>query len=120
MKIYTDGSGNGRIGFIIENEGQETVETADIGERTNNVAEYAAVLKALKYITSNSVIKDKNIEVISDSQLVVNQLRREWHIKEDILRDLAQAIWNIVQANQLKVTYKWVRRKDNPAGKLLG
>lgn len=120
MKIYTDGSGSGRIGFIIEHNVQKMVQTTDIGECTNNIAEYTAVLKALEYITSNSIIKDKNIEVISDSQLVINQLNHNWHIKDDNLRELAKRIWDIIQANQLKVTWKWVRRKDNPAGKLLG
>lgn len=120
MKIYTDGSGNGRIGYIIEHDGQKTVQTVDIGGCTNNVAEYTAVVKALEHITSNTIIKDKNIEVISDSQLVINQLSHNWHIKDDALRDLAKAIWKITQANQLNVTYKWVRRKENPAGKLLG
>lgn len=79
-----------------------------------------AVLKALEDITSNTVITDKNVEVISDSQLVVNQLSHNWHIKDDDLRDLAKKVWDITQANQLKVSYKWVRRKENPAGKLLG
>lgn len=120
MKIYTDGSGNGKVGFIIEDNGEETVKSENIGECTNNVAEYTAVLKALQHIVSNGVIKDKNIDLISDSQLVVNQLGHNWHIKDDTLRELAKAIWDVAQTNQLKVTWKWVRRKENPAGKLLG
>ena len=120
MRIYTDGSGNGKIGFIIEDNGEKIVKFENIGECTNNIAEYTAVLKAFEHITLNTIIKDKSIELISDSQLVVNQLSHNWHIKDDNLRDLAKAIWGIAQANQLKVTYKWVRRKENPAGKLLG
>ena len=120
MKIYTDGSGNGKIGYIIEHDDQKIVETDNIGECTNNVAEYTAVLKALEYIASNTVIKDKNIELISDSQLIVNQLNHNWHIKDDALRELAKRIWDIARTNQLKITYKWVRRKENPAGKFLG
>lgn len=120
MKIYTDGSGNGKIGFIIDNCGQKTTETMDIGDCTNNIAEYMAVLKALEHVVSNSIIKDKNIEVISDSQLVINQLSHNWHIKDDDLRELAKQVWKIIEVNHLKVTFTWVRRKENPAGKLLG
>jgi ribonuclease HI len=120
MKIYTDGSGNGKIAFIIQHGSQGITKTEDIGDCTNNVAEYTAVLKALEYVTSNLTVGERNIEIISDSELIVKQLKHEYHIKNDTLREKAKATWDIIQKNQLNVTFTWVRRKENLAGKLLG
>lgn len=113
MKIWTDGSGNGRYAFVTEDNQQKISE----GGNTNNQAEYLAVLSALKFAQKN---QKKKIEILSDSKLVVNQLKRDWHIKEDRLRKLATRIWNLISENDLEVKFTWVPREENMAGKLLG
>ena len=57
-----------------------------IGETTNNVAEYTAVIEGLKLALERGVT---DIEVKLDSKLVVHQLNGEWKIKSDALRGLA-------------------------------
>jgi len=109
MKVYVDGSGNDKYGFFIEETNEAKVFTKE--NITNNQAEYLAVLEALKFITGD-------IEIYSDSKLVVNQLNHEWHIKEDDLRNLAVEIWKLI--GNRKVSFIWILREQNKAGKLLG
>lgn len=109
MKVYIDGSGDGRYGFLIE----ETNETKIFTKKgiTNNQAEYLAVLEVLKSTKGD-------VEIYSDSKLLVNQLKHEWHIKDDVLRKLAVEVWNTI--GKRKVNFIWIPRKQNKAGKLLG
>jgi ribonuclease HI len=76
--------------------------------------EYTVVYKALEAAES------KEIEILSDSKLVVNQLKREWHIKDERMRELFDKIHKLIRERSLKVEFRWVSRKDNPAGKYLG
>lgn len=62
----------------------------------------------------------KEIEILSDSQLVVNQLNRNWHIKKDELRELFDKIQEMIKNKNLKVTFTWIPRDKNNAGKYLG
>jgi len=111
-KIYTDGSGDGRMAWYNEATGESW--SGQQPGLTNNEAEYLAVHKALEAATS------KDVEILSDSKLVVNQLKREWHIKDDKLRVLFDKVQALIRERGLKVEFKWVPRKDNPAGKYLG
>ncbi len=113
-KIYTDGSGDGRMAWY-----NETTNKSWSGQQqglTNNEAEYTAVYKALEAVQT----KGSEIEILSDSKLVVNQLKRQWHIKDDRMREFFDKIHKLIQEKGLKVEFNWVARKDNPAGKYLG
>lgn len=111
-KIYTDGSGDGRIAWYNETTGANW--NGRQSGITNNQAEYLAIYNALKSTSA------KNVEILSDSKLVINQLNRQWHIKDDELRRLFDRIHNLIKSKKLNVKFVWVRRKDNPAGKYLG
>jgi ribonuclease HI len=50
-------------------------------DATNNVAEYTALAKALEWLIANGLNNSGRVEVKSDSQLVVKQLRGEYKIK---------------------------------------
>lgn len=104
MKVYVDANPK-MVGWVTE-DGQS--KAVPIIERTNNEAEYSAVLMALR------AVKDVT-EILSDSQLIVNQLNRKWHIKEARLREYALEIWK-----HPGVAFTWIPRKENLAGKLLG
>lgn len=104
MKVYVDANPK-TVGWVIEDGDSKVIP---IMERTNNEAEYAAVLMALRGIKGVT-------EILSDSQLVVNQLNRKWHIREDRLREYAMEIWRYKG-----VKFTWIPRKENLAGKLLG
>jgi ribonuclease HI len=109
MKIWTDGSGKGKYGYVTDTEVVRSFDKSDI---TNNEAEYLAVIKALE---DNH---DNEIEILFDSELMVNQLNHNYAIKNDCLRELALQVWKL--AEERKVTYSWVPREKNRAGKFLG
>lgn len=109
--IHTDGSGKtGNYAYVIPEK--NTVKIFQKKGLTNNEAEYMAVIMALR---EN---KDNNIQMQSDSQLVVNQLNRDYKIKEDRLRKLAEQVWELCEGRN--VVFIWIPREKNKAGKILG
>ncbi len=104
LLIYSDGGARGNpgpaaIAFVALNERNETVkaDSCFIGVRTNNQAEYEALLFAL-----NFAIAEK-IEIVVchlDSELVARQINGEYAVKNDLLWQL----WRKVQ--KLKVCFK--------------
>jgi len=90
--IYTDGGSRGNPGpaaaaFVITDSDADELcaKGLYLGETTNNFAEYAAVCRALE--TAVQLDAD-DIELFSDSQLVVNQLNGTYRLKSQKLRPL--------------------------------
>lgn len=118
--INTDGASKGNpgpasYGFIIKNRGGAIVhqEGKLIGETTNNVAEYTAVLKALEYIAQRFFRKAPHkIEVVADSRLVVEQLSGRFKIKSANLIPLIKRIKEL-ELELGTVRYKAVPREEN-------
>ena len=113
MIIWTDAN-PGMVAYVREDE--ECSSMRLILKRTVNEAEYVAVIYALQKSS------DMSVEILSDSKLVVNQLNRKWHIKAETLRQLAEMVWEDVAARKKfghKVTFTWIPRKENKAGKML-
>jgi ribonuclease HI len=52
-----------------------------------------------------------------DNDVVVNQLRRNYHIKDKRLRKLAHQVWQMCE--NVDVKFEWISRKENLAGKML-
>jgi probable phosphoglycerate mutase len=80
-----------------------------IGVATNNVAEYRALVEGLRKAAE---LQLEELEVVSDSELLVHQMRGDYKVKNEALREL----W--LDANDLerklgKVTYTAVRREQN-------
>lgn len=91
--LYADGGARGNpgpaaIGVVLRDSSGAPLDeiSRTIGETTNNVAEYTAVIEGLKLALERGVT---DIEVKLDSKLVVHQLNGEWKIKSDALRGLA-------------------------------
>ena len=80
-----------------------------IGVATNNVAEYRALVEGLRRAVDLHV---DELEVVSDSELLVHQMRGEWKIKKDTLRVLWEEAQDIA-AGIAKVRYTAVRREHN-------
>ena len=104
LEIYSDGGARGNpglaaIAFIALNEKGETVkaDTRFIGIRTNNQAEYEALLLALNYAAERNA---QEVICHLDSELVARQLRGEYAVKNADL----QQLWRKVQ--QLKGNFK--------------
>ena len=80
-----------------------------IGVATNNVAEYRGLVEGLRKAVELHV---DEVEVVSDSELLVKQMRGEYKVKNAALRELSLEAGRL--ARQLKrVTYRAVRREHN-------
>jgi ribonuclease HI len=115
-RLSTDGGARGNpgpaaYGYVLEAE-NGTVLAAHgeaIGVATNNVAEYRALVEGLRKAVEVGV---DELEVVSDSELLVHQMRGEWKIKNEALR----VLWDDAQAAAdriAKVRYTAVRREHN-------
>jgi len=115
-KLFTDGGARGNpgpaaYGYVLEAE-DGTVLAAHgerIGVATNNVAEYRALIAGLEKAVELAV---SEVEVVSDSELLVKQMNGEYRVKNAALQDLS------IQASRLarelgKVSYTAVRREHN-------
>jgi ribonuclease HI len=75
------------VGVVIVGPDGEVLERhhRGIGEATNNVAEYRALLLGLERA---AVLGCTDLEVYSDSELLVRQLQGRYQVKQPVLRDL--------------------------------
>ena len=115
VSVYVDGSGGEKsgYGFFIKETGESFYE--EKSGITNNQAEYLAIIQALKKFQNSS----EEITIFSDSKNTVNQLNHEFAINNEKLRILAQESWLLIpKIPTLKI--KWIPRKENLAGKMLG
>lgn len=116
VKVFADGGARGNpgpaaVGAVIYNQ-QGTVIgriSQAIGEATNNVAEYRAVIAALEWIKAHPQIKQADFFL--DSTLVVGQLGGQWKIKKPHLQILADQARSLIAG--LKVSFTAVLREKN-------
>jgi ribonuclease H / adenosylcobalamin/alpha-ribazole phosphatase len=80
-----------------------------IGVATNNVAEYSGLIAGLAAALERGV---DEVEVVSDSELLVKQMRGEYKVKNEALRDLVDEA-EALERRLGKVTYTAVRREHN-------
>ena len=97
---YTDGGSRGNpgpsaLGVVI---GQKEYGEY-LGIRTNNYAEYMAVvfaLKKIKQLIGKEKAKQADVEVRADSELVVKQLNHQYKIENADLQPLFFQVWNLM------------------------
>ena len=121
--MYTDGGARGNPGiagagvYITDEKGAVIKEIAKpLGIRTNNWAEYEAVvagLEMLKKIFGKEKLKGIEIEVRSDSELITKQLRGEYQIKEESLFSQFIKVWNLRVTDFPHIVFTHVRREQN-------
>jgi ribonuclease HI len=80
-----------------------------IGVATNNVAEYRALIAGLARAVGAGV---DDLEVVSDSELIVKQMRGEYRVKNEALRALSLEAAALARKIG-RVTYTAVRREHN-------
>lgn len=118
LTIYCDGGARGNPGpagigvVIVETDGQEKKTGKFIGVKTNNQAEYEAVLYALQIVKSE-YREVTEINFFLDSELVVKQMNSEYKIKNEQLGNLLIKIKNLIIENDLKATFKHIPREKN-------
>ena len=115
-RLYTDGGARGNpgpaaYGYVIEAEDGTVLaeEGMAIGVATNNVAEYRGLVAGLAKAAELGI---DEVEVRSDSELIVKQMRGEYRVKNESLRALSLEAARF--ARQLAgVEYRHVRREHN-------
>ncbi len=85
---------------------------------TNNVGEYRAVELAIEEAIARQL---KEVKILSDSLLVVNQVNGIFKCKSKYLLPLRDRVINILTKNkELIIRIEWTPREENLAGKILG
>jgi len=112
--IYFDGSSIGNPGpsacaYIIENQKGEVLheEGIFIGESTNNVSEYKALIYALEKARELEI---KEIELRTDSELIINHLLGKYRVKSEKIIPLFKKVKEILK--EFKWEIKKVSRKE--------
>ena len=114
--LYTDGGSRGNPGpaayaFVLETEDGTVLDARGetIGVATNNVAEYSALVAGLERAADAGI---DELEVVSDSELLVKQMRGEYKVKNAALKELSLEAARLARKVG-KVTYRAVRREQN-------
>jgi ribonuclease HI len=115
-RLSTDGGARGNpgpaaYGYVLEAEDGTVLDARGeaIGVATNNVAEYRGLIAGLAKALELGVTE---VEVVADSELLVKQMRGEYRVKNEALRELSLEAARL--ARQLdRVTYNAVRREHN-------
>ncbi|MCI0561813.1 MAG: ribonuclease HI family protein [Nitrososphaera sp.] len=114
LVIFTDGASLGNpgpmgIGIVIYRDGVIVEELSEyIGSGTNNMAEYSAIIKALR--TAHEM-GEMEVHVKSDSELVIRQLNNEYKVKDPKLIELKRQIDRL--RSSIKVSFEHIRREKN-------
>lgn len=116
--LYTDGGSRGNpgpaaLGVYIETLDRRYGEF--LGEKTNNEAEYAAIVSALKKVKAligKEKSKQTAIEVRMDSELACKQLNHVYKIENEKLQPIFLVVWNLI-LDFKQVTFVHVPRERN-------
>jgi len=119
LKIFTDGGSRGNpgeaaVGVVIFDfeDGKKLKEISKcIGRATNNIAEYSAVLEALKWVKKNKGRCD--LEFILDSELVVRQLMGIYKVKDLNLKAIYLEIQDLIVEIGGGCNFTAVKREHN-------
>ncbi len=123
--INTDGGARGNPGpaagaFVVKNDAGVLLEKCGkyLGTATNNVAEYSAVLEALKWVKDRgSRLADQQASKVSfflDSNLVVQQLEGLFKVKNENLRQYFIKVKQLEEElSSIKINYSYVPREKN-------
>ena|SRR3989338_5709818 len=116
--MYSDGGSRGNpgpaaLGVHIETLNKRYGEY--LGVKTNNEAEYAAIvfgLKKIKALVGKAKAKKAHIECRMDSELACRQLNHEYKIENGKLQPLFLEVWNLM-LDFADVRFVHVRRESN-------
>ena len=116
MIVNVDGGSRGNPGpaavaaVVTDDSGEELTERAEtIGEATNNVAEYRALLLCIELAKE---LGADELELVADSMLTVEQVRGNWKVKQAHLTPLRQRVVEEL-ADFESWSIRHVRRGDN-------
>ncbi len=120
--IFTDGGarsnpGPAALGVVIKDENDNLIKEYGefLGEKTNNEAEYEAVISALKkvkHLFGKKKIKETEVTIKTDSELLAKQLNGEYKIENTNLQPLFMKIWNL-KIDFGEINFQHVAREQN-------
>ena len=122
LTIYIDGASQGNpgpsgIGVIIYNEKKEVIGKVQkhIGEATNNIAEYRALICGLREALT---LKPSRITVYTDSELIANQMNNRYKVKNTKLQPFYQEATHLLSGfDQAEIVH--ISRSDNRGADVL-
>ncbi len=115
ITIHTDGAARGNPGpaafaYVIEQPGKADIEESGrLGETTNNVAEYEAVVRALEHARQ---LGGKKLRVLSDSELLVKQMNGQYKVRNQGLRPIFEKASALRDAFA-RVAFQHIPREQN-------
>ena len=122
LRAHIDGGARGNpgpagYGVVIEDEkGKKIASLSEyLGHRTNNYAEYSGLLAALQYAVDHG---HKELKVISDSELLVRQLRGQYKVKNATLLELYRHAKELISKLDRFEIGHVLREKNREADKL--
>lgn len=121
INVYTDGGARGNpgpagFGLVIYSDHNQIIhkDSKYLGIKTNNEAEYSALIAALTWVLQN---KEKaNITTVhfySDSQLLVRQIQGKYRVKAPNLKGYFYAVTQLLQQINLPFKPQDIRRESN-------
>ncbi len=120
IKIFTDGGARGNpgpsaVGIVIEGLAIGKQMFGEyIGETTNNIAEYRALILALQKLIPLSVGEEiDQIDCYADSELMVKQLNGEYKVKDTNIRGFFMEILGLKSELKIPITFNHIRREKN-------
>lgn len=124
--LQTDGGSRGNPGpsawgaVLYQVEGDDKSELLGLngflGQQTNNFAEYTGLINGLEMLQKeldSAVIKPESIEILMDSQLVVEQVAGRWRTKDVGLKPLCAKAQSLLRGLSIKNNLKYVPRAQN-------
>ncbi len=120
ITVFTDGGARGNpgpaaAGAVIKNlAGKPRLICGKyLGHKTNNFAEYSAVLLAFETVVQQETnLNQLEVEVFADSLLVVKQLGGEYRVKNANIRPLFEKVQELT-SQFFKVSYQHIPREKN-------
>lgn len=119
VRIFFDGSaeqvrgGKAAYGWVIYKNGMRMMGESGAleSEETNNEAEYCAMISGLEAAKALGYTSDQ-VEVIGDSQLVINQMDGLWRIRAQNLRPLWEQAQELIRHFE-DVRFRWIPEDEN-------
>lgn len=116
--MYSDGGSRGNpgpaaLGVYIETLGKQYGEY--LGKKTNNEAEYSAIVSGLKKIRSlvgKTKAKETKVECRMDSELAVRQLTHQYKVEKEHIQKLCFEVWNVA-TDFASVSFVHIPREKN-------
>jgi ribonuclease HI len=117
--IYTDGGARGNpgpsgAGAVIYKGKKKIGDVSEfLGQRTNNWAEYEALILALTLARDELGKVVKNVQVRMDSELIIKQMNGEYRVKNPGMKEKHARVKELIVASFPGITFTHVRREKN-------